>query len=166
MTLFLYRNIIRLLQTNRNTRNVGGKRTGLLGDTDIRVLVQRKNLIINCSEWQLERWLVEIFSAVSISYLKFLGKDGSTESLFIGLSSSDAKMREESERVRFAWRLLVKFPESHRQSLALSSYIRLLKPYPQANTADSLAVYSPPTSGRIRPKWLQLQSQLPAVIVP
>lgn len=49
-----------------------------------------------------------------------------------------------------------------------------MKSYPQENTADSLAVLftsqSPPTNVRwpdpIGPKWLPLETQLPAVFVP
>lgn len=75
---------------------------------------------------------------------------------------------------------LLAWPKSHRyppqsSTRAVSLLSAGMKPYPQANTADSLAVYFaylPVTTTRvcwhdaIRPKWLPLESQLPAVIVP
>lgn len=62
----------------------------------------------------------------------------------------------------------------HSRSLAVSLPSPKMTPYPQANTADSLAVFvisqSPPTVVRwpdpVGPKWLPLESQLPAVVVP
>lgn len=76
--------------------------------------------------------------------------------------------------------LLLAWPESHHYSpqsstRAVSLLSAGMKPYPQANTADSLAVYFaylPVTTtvvrwpDPIRPKWLPLESQLPAVTVP
>lgn len=67
-----------MLQTSRKGKGLGEvieeRSSGLLKNTGIVLVQQKKNLIIICRGWQCGIWLVEMVSAMLNSWFEFLGQ--------------------------------------------------------------------------------------------
>lgn len=67
-----------MLQTSRKGKDLGEvieeRSSGLLKNTGMVLVQQKKNLIIICRGWQCGIWLVEMVSALLNSWFEFLGQ--------------------------------------------------------------------------------------------
>lgn len=70
--------ILGMLQTSRKGKDLGEvieeRSSGLLKNTGMVLVQQKKNLIIICRGWQCGIWLVEMVSAMLNSWFEFLGQ--------------------------------------------------------------------------------------------
>lgn len=133
-----------MLQTSRKGKDLGEvieeRSSGLLKNTGMVLVQQKKNLIIICRGWQCGIWLVEIVSAMLNYVVNFWA------SLFRLCCDGEGRIQGRIARsvsVYICWWPELRHTATVTHTRRFPRFGQDEKSYPQADAADSVAVYLP-----------------------